>query len=105
MTVAIGFLALIALCFVLYLLLFRCKNCLVWAPSRQHSLLRGSDHGDGDGGEGSEQIVFEDFMGRSSILPNPSRKSYQLAPGIEFGPLHPRARGGEDDDDILEITL
>jgi hypothetical protein len=67
--------------------------------------LRGSDHGADV--EDSDHIVFEDFMGRpSTMLPNLSRKSYQLAPGIEIGSLHPHggARDG-DEDDILEITL
>jgi hypothetical protein len=73
-------------------------------------LLRaGSDHGDADGEDSDQQIVFEDFLGKNNSLFSfgGGRSGYQIAPGIEIGPLHHSRQGGGDvdEDDILEITL
>lgn len=88
--------------------------------SRGHTLLRGgSDHGDDDDSftpnTDHDHIVFDDFIsskksssffntiGKTQSTSSKKKSKYELAPGIEIGPMHKQYR--DEDDDILEITL
>lgn len=95
------------------------NGSLFASKSRSHTLLRGgSDHGDDDDSHSTNtndhQIVFDDFISSSKSNNSffqsinnqtKSQSKYQLAPGIEIGPMHQQYRDDDDEDDILEITL